>query len=212
MKRFRNLSGGTGIVIGILVTLILVPTAAVAAANFTIVRVKGASGQSANVTHNSQLLTTEADPTSYHLGMVQITGTDPENCQTVATPPPGKALILDHVILADLVTGKPVPDPNLVYDAEGIDLTVDPVADNCDGTIGADVAVATVNGPGTETISLAPGYAVPAGYELNIRFGYWNGSSNTIAYSYGYTVPANDVGATPQNLAHGRKLDFPNKG
>jgi len=62
MAWIKNLSRGTWIVLGIVVGLVLVPTAAVAS---TFVVVAGANHQTVNATANSQLLTAEAAPGSF---------------------------------------------------------------------------------------------------------------------------------------------------
>jgi hypothetical protein len=63
MSRLKNMPRGGWIVVGIVIAVIAVPTAAVAA-TATLVKIKGTSGTKADVSPANQLLTTEADPSS----------------------------------------------------------------------------------------------------------------------------------------------------
>jgi hypothetical protein len=195
--RMRGLSRSAWMVVGIVMTLVLAPTVAIAA-TATLVQIKGVQA-----TADHQLLTAPAKPADVRLGFAQLFGNDAENCQTILTPDAGQALVLDHVTLAESVTPQVVDDSEAMQAAEVVELTVDPVDPGCTG-FGQLVGWTSPRQPGTETVSLSPGYPVPAGYQLDIRYGFWGPRAVTDATAYGYSVPATDAPATPPPSAHAR--------
>ena len=91
VSKIKNLKGGWGFIAGMVVTLLLVPTVAIAATSATIIK-GGISGVKADVTGANQLLTTEASPSnSFQSGAANLSTTV---TTPIGVPPQGSALIV----------------------------------------------------------------------------------------------------------------------
>jgi hypothetical protein len=139
--------------------------------------------------------------------MGHVFASTPGYCVVVVTPPAGQALIVDHVILNEITIGEPVHYSDQVQAGEVLNLWADPAGD-CSSNFGSIIATSSPSQPGDVTVSFAPGYAIPAGYQLDIRYSFFTPNASTIATAYGYAVPASDVAATPQDALHGHKLEL----
>ncbi len=84
MSGLKNMSRGGYIVVGIVMALILVPSGVAAALAYT--GIEGSSGHVANVSDAGQLLTTEANPSSFFQNSDAVLSTS--KLIRIATPSP----------------------------------------------------------------------------------------------------------------------------
>ena len=98
MSKFKNIPGLVWLVIGVLVTLLVIPTTAYAAGALKFVGIEGTSTNKADVSPAGQLLTTEANPTMFRTYIDDTTGVPSFGCSAVTTTlPTGDALDLRDV-------------------------------------------------------------------------------------------------------------------
>src|SRR5580658_7894089 len=98
MSKIKSMSRGGWIVVGIIVALLLVPTAAYAggkALKFT--GIEGTSGNQADVTGAGQLLTTTVNPSSFFQNASQTLPATEFAAVSIATPPSGTALVVTSI-------------------------------------------------------------------------------------------------------------------
>lgn len=203
LSRIKNLKGGWGFVAGMVVTLLLVPTVAVAATGGTII--KGSpSGNKADVSKANQLLTTTAQPANLFSSYVDLgaVGVNQVTSGAVLKPPSGSALIVDHISAnVNLWGGSPGYDTYAFYV----------------GTANCSTEVTTANqtfvaeyDPNavsyTSETDLAPGVPVPAGDALCMQLTTQthNDSFYVFADATASVVPA---GSVPSALTQ-KKLDL----
>jgi xanthosine utilization system XapX-like protein len=174
MSRIKILSRGAWMVVGIVVALVLVPTAAFATLSF--VGIEGTSLHKADVTAASQLLAAEASPAKFK--EFNSTGFNSgSGCQTVASIPSTEGYVLRQFqldVYADPTPG--VGQHVLVYDGAGCSGTV--ISDVNPGSVGVTVV------PFTPGIGIAPLGAISAEAFSSVQ---------AEIYALGYTVPPADV-------------------
>jgi hypothetical protein len=185
MKRLAKVPRSGWMVVGMLATLILAPTVAVAATT-TLVSIKGVGA-----TANKQLLTTEATAASYQVGSA-VESVD--GCSTLTKPPAGKALIVDELVFDPADVTPPTTSATDMFTNAFVQVYVE-----LQGTpaCGAGYLLSNdFNAAGQDvTIPLTPGLAIPAGYQLSLKVT----GVGLFSESFGYSVPANDVPSTPSS-------------
>ena len=181
MPKVKDMSRGGWILVGVVVALLLVPTAAGAATLYN--GIMGTSGNRADVSPTSQLLTAEAAPSSLYHNVVSA-GTS----ETVlARPPSGHALIVTGLSVDFFAMN--APDHVTVYVGSS----------TCSGLVNiAIVDSATewngsgyVMSGGMQSVPISPGIAIPAADRL---CGHSSSSANYVDVS-GYSVPSSAVTA-----------------
>ncbi len=104
LSKIKNLKGGWGFLAGVLITMLLVPSVAVAA-GLRYNGIEGTSKNKADVTGAGQLLTAPATPTNlFSPATVDLSA----SYQAVATPPTNSALVIENLdvnVLADAGSG-----------------------------------------------------------------------------------------------------------
>ena len=176
MSKFRNIPGLVWLVIGVLVTLLVIPSTAYAAAlKFT--GIEGTSTNKADVSPGGQLLTTSADPSaSYNF----LSAFSPDYT-LAAQPPVGKALMITSLHFDVYSNPNPADDP---YEEIAL------YSGSCVGFITTIDEVDPAS-EGVTVLPYDPGIPVPAGDSLC--------SDGVSLYgdleASGYTVPSADVPA-----------------
>jgi hypothetical protein len=186
MPKLKNLSRGGYIVIGIIVTLIMVPTG-IAAAAVAYNGIEGTNGATAtanhaDVTSAGQLLTTEANPSNFvQTGPALV---EPTSSYTrIATPKSGDALIVTSIHF-DVIA---VPNPG---DADVIFLQEE-TGSTCTGNqVGTWRYVLNPPTIGGSDLPLSPGLVVAKGDAL---CGIVENGVNADISISGYTVSATDA-------------------
>jgi hypothetical protein len=184
MAKIKSMPKAGWFVAGLAVALLLIPTAAGAKAALKFTGIEGTSGSQADVTKAGQLQVAAASPSSlYQNGYFANAGGD--TFSTVAQPPAGDALIVDHVhIVVEEVPTTGVP----MY------LTVRTGTNCATGSM-----VPGLNQPlfaaalGVTDDPLTPGALVPSGDSLCLQV---YGTANTVdvvGTASGYTIPAADA-------------------
>jgi len=199
MSRIKNLSRAGWMVVGIVVTLILVPTGVAFALSYT--GLQGSSGHKANVSVAGQLLTTEALPSAYRDYQEEEETADGESggsvCTTVTTIPSGDAFIVQDVMADVYGANAPVSvsSPNGSESVSGFNVYADTANQGC----GNGDVVTTGEAPGgtvgNVNIPIAPGYVIPSGYNVDLlAIGI-----DAVCYVSGYLVPSADAPRSPTN-------------
>ena len=204
MSRLKNLSRGGYIVIGIIATLILVPTG-IAAAATVYNGIAGTNGTTAtvndaHVTSAGQLTTTEAAPTNYRsfVGDVLAPG---DNCVAISPAlPSGFAFDVQNVSVAILASTAQTTSGSA--NQFGSDVTIEaatPSRSPCLSTknFGALIGIAVAPDGNTGNVDLPqpPGFVVPNGYQIYARgLGITN---QAVVKADGYLIPSSDAPSTP---------------
>jgi len=184
MSRFKRFSGAGWFVAGIAAAALLVPTAIGAA---TVIKYMGIEGQShsatggkitsdVQVTTDGQLLTTAASFDDYY---VHETLT-PINVP-IATPPPGKALIVTSVHYSSS-GGQPIEQGLVDWIGKG----------DCVSFTRITVDVVNLDGDAVAVLPFDPGLAIPAGYVL-CGLSVPSAGALDFVTVVGYSVPSNTV-------------------
>jgi hypothetical protein len=178
----KSLSRAGWVMVGLAAAMLLVPTAAVAA-TLAYNGIEGTNGTSttqnkALVTSAGQLLTNEANPSSY----VRIFHGPDCSAGGIYKIPSGKALIITGADFydAEATTGTP----------SELDLEEGPSSAPCTTLLAAG---SSSDESASQNQVFQPGIAVPAGDVLGLNEYYSRGS----AEFYGYLVPSNDVPGVP---------------
>ncbi len=180
MSGLKNMSRGGYIVVGIVMALILVPSGVAAALAYT--GIEGSSGHVANVSDAGQLLTTEANPSSFFQNSDAVLSTS--KLIRIATPSPSADALVVTTIHFE-VGSDPTPGDFDYIETEVVTGTT------CGGSkVGTYTHVFTPPTIGEYDISLAPGLAIPQGDSL---CGDDSHNLVTEADVSGYTVPSADV-------------------
>jgi hypothetical protein len=176
MSKFKNIPGVVWLVIGVLVTLLVIPSTAYAAAlKFT--GIEGTSTNRADVTAAQQLLTTEAQPTKYYSdGYGGFDGSDHPGL--LAEPSGGEALVVKSVHLSTSTSRSGYWNANIYIGNPSCALEL------------AVVDTANGNGPMQTMWPYEPGISIPAGDAL---CGLGNGVVIFFTSVTGYQVPASAV-------------------
>jgi len=183
MSRIKEISRAGWMLIGVVGALLLFPSVASAAS--TIYNgIIGISGQKADVSPTSQLLTAEAAPSAYYHNFAT-----PGAATVVATPPSGRALVVSGLSV-DFFSTNPQGSVH-VYVGNS----------SCASDL---LTVAFVNGPaiwngssyvlsgGTQTVPVSPGVAIPATDRLCATA---LGGMNADVMVSGYSVTSSSVTA-----------------
>jgi hypothetical protein len=199
MIKIRKMPAFGWFVIGVLATLVVVPTAAYAAAaalKFT--GIEGTSGNQADVTSAHQLLTAEASPSQFVSYETVAYGADGgTDCVSIATVPAGDSLIVQDVE-ADISQADPPQYSEFVNnlgdaaysEVSGASFAVDYGATECNFPFVYLVSGdAPAGGVGDVTDPIQPGSVLTAGTKL------WTNviGMNVIIYVSGYLVPSADA-------------------
>ena len=188
MSKFKNIPGLVWLVIGVLVTLLVIPSTAYAAAlKFT--GIEGTSTNKADVTPAGQLLTTEAQPGNLLGGsstdVGYISGSTTFASGVLFKAPSTEAVVLDALTLsvrgyATSASGNTYYD---VYVGTG----------TCSGQVGSWLLSITPTGFGTTEVPLTPGVAIPAGDSVCSESQTASGTFFVGVTATGALVPATDV-------------------
>jgi len=178
MSKFKNMPGIAWFVIGICVTALVLPSAAYAAGALKFTGIEGTSANKADVTGDSQLLTTETDPADIiQTDLITLaTGVH----EVVYTPPSGRSGIIEQVHVSAL-TGT----NGFIQWYVG--------ANGCFDNYGT-IDYVDLTTPGLTVSPLTPGIVVPSGYEFCATEG--TGASAYVS-AFGYTVPSADATSAP---------------
>jgi hypothetical protein len=187
LSKLKNIRGGAGFVLGLIVAVLLIPSVAIAA-TATLTEIKGASGNKANVTAAGQLQTSPADINSAFA--TNIFGFDAgDGSVPIYAPPTGDAAVITsiHVDVSDL-TGS--ADDYVVLDVCNQGIFLDEVDTTTDGAW---------------VLPYSPGYVIPAGESLcaATAAGFARVEAN------GYLVPAADAPSAPQTPAASSARETP---
>jgi hypothetical protein len=187
MSRIKNMPGVAWLVIGVLVTLLVIPSTAYAAAlKFT--GIEGTSTNKADVTPAGQLLTAEANPSSFY--QPEFVYLDPgAYLVPIAVPPSSSALVITTIHIDPYYN--PTPGSTAEVGFEVLTST------GCDApNVGSYEQAVYPGSTGEIDIPLAPGLAIPAGATL---CAFATGDLDTAVSVSGYAVPS---GAVPAEAAH----------
>src|SRR5271166_3819030 len=101
MSKIQNLSNRGWLIVGLVVALLLVPSAAIAAGRgaLKLTGIEGTSANQADVTPAQQLLTTQAPLADFwqFQGQFADTSSGGTSCVQVGTPPTGDAYVVQSV-------------------------------------------------------------------------------------------------------------------
>jgi hypothetical protein len=204
MSKFKNIPGLVWLVIGVLVTLLVIPSTAYAAAlKFT--GIEGTSTNKADVTPAGQLLTTEANPTTFRTYFGNIDALSGGGCSPL-TPalPTGEAFDLRDLSVSFLASNVQVTAGGTNTGDSSISLFAAPTSVNFCSSLEdyAIVAYAVPQGGQTGNIDLPenPGFVVPNGYQVYLIA---NGLESDVTAN-GYLIPSNDAPATPEVQSQGQ--------
>jgi hypothetical protein len=173
----KKISRPVWIVLGVIVGLLLVPTVAIAS---SFVVIAGANHQNVNATADSQLLTTQAAPSSYEVAAIGKADTD--GCFRVPSSlTKSNAFILTNaaVDVWSLTGSGPYINAS-IYNGPACGVK-NLIGDDNPSTVGVT------------SLSFGPGFAVAKGKQLSVDFA---GTISAEIYLYGYKVPAADVPAS----------------
>lgn len=202
MSRFKNMSRGGYIVLGIVMALILVPSGVAAALAYN--GIEGSSGHEANVSDDGQLLTVPALPSAYkdYFQLVD-SASGKSSCTTVTAIPEGKAFVVQQIEVDVHEADPPVDN----YSSSEFGFFADTAAQGCpNGTL-----ITSGDAPdfsaGNVAIPLVPGYVIPTGYHLDVL----GIGIDADVYATGYLVPSADAGPTPEVGSGGAALIHPGR-
>jgi len=163
---------------GVLAALVLVPTAASAAASVFLL--KGPSGNRVDVTAANQLKTAEASPDSFTQFRLSLTA---GGCSTLGVVPANTGMVLRQIeVVPSSYTSQAASA--VVFDGP-----------NCTGSRIATAAFYSLTaGHSGEGFSFNPGFALAPGTTLSVQLP--NLGLAVDIYAMGYKVPAADVTQT----------------
>jgi hypothetical protein len=192
MSKFKNIPGLVWLVIGVLVTLLVIPSTAYAAAlKFT--GIEGTSTNKADVTPAGQLLTTEAQPSNLLGGSSEgrgdFLGSAAGPTTVVFTAPSNEAVVMDSLWL-DVVYWTTSAGADTAYALYVGNST-------CTTSVGDWAITVNPTGFGTTEVPLTPGVAVPAGDALCAGADAPSGTFEIAATATGSLVPSTDVSNGP---------------
>jgi hypothetical protein len=151
-KRLKKVPRSAWLVVGVCITAVVMPTAAVATA-LTYTGIKGTSGNKADVSTASQLLTAPATPANYFSNAdTAVVPTE----KPIATPPPGDGLVVTSVNLS--VFSTPTPGSSVV--------TFDIEPSGCGGFVGPFQHGVYPSSIGPTEVTFNPGLVIPNGDAL----------------------------------------------
>lgn len=188
MSKIRNMPGIAWLVIGVLVTLLVIPSTAYAAAlKFT--GIEGTSTNKADVAPTGQLLTAPAYPSQLKTYTSSVSSG--YECEPVTPNLTSQAYVLRD--LYNVFDNTPAQDPNTTY----VTLEVNPASNTDCSFSSADFlnnVLPTNDQTGDVDYPFPVGYVIPAGYQLYLEG--WNGVEDQVTAN-GYLIPAADTPSTP---------------
>jgi hypothetical protein len=187
LSRIRNMPRAGWFIAGVAITVLLVPSVAVAAGlKFT--GIEGTSSSKANVTAAGQLLTTEVSPNNSFQSEAQNLAIQP-SVTPIGVPQGGSALVVTEVHIDTIADPAPGSGDGVVVFVESG--TTCPSISNQVGNY-----VGVVNPPtvGETDFPLEPGVEVPAGDAMCAFATDMVSADGSVS---GYTVPSSEVDAAP---------------
>jgi xanthosine utilization system XapX-like protein len=197
MSRIKNMPRIAWLVIGVLVTLLVIPSTAYAAVlSFT--GIQGISKSKADVTPAHQLLTTEALPDSYFTAGVagpNTYGATPVGCTAVTQAlPAGDDAIIQHFDVGFFETAPQAVPSGQNYYGSIVQFELAPTSANFCSTLSDETYIADALAPGGNTgnvdLPMQPGFVVPNGDQV---YAYAFGSVFAESQAYGYLIPTTDA-------------------
>jgi hypothetical protein len=189
MSKLKNMPGLAWLVIGVLATLLLIPTTAYAAGALKFTGIEGPSTNKADVTPAGQLLTTEDQPSNLVGYQGFISASSSAGYAGIFAAPSTEAVLLDTVSL-DVRSFSGSASGTTAYS-----LFVG--ASNCNDQVGTWYQEISPTGIGMTEIPLTPGVTVPPGDSL---CSYYLTGSATYLVSVtgtGALIPSTDISNTP---------------
>jgi hypothetical protein len=174
MAKIRELSRTGWLVTGLVIALILIPTAAAAVTFTTIV---GTSGNKADVTATHQLQTGETSPINFYASGTTAWGGPPQSAE-IANPPSGEAIIIQSIHIAWNGTS-----------GGGLNISVQ-ANSSCSSYVLAMDRVEFSTASGQIALSYGPGFALP---NADFLCAATDATSNVTVSVYGYKVPSATV-------------------
>ena len=153
LNRLKKTPRSAWLVVGVCITAIVMPTAAVASV-LTFTGIKGTSGNKADVSTASQLLTAPATPANYFANADQNVSS--ASFVAVATPPAGDGLVVTSV--NNSVYSVTSPGSSYLNFAIG--------GNNCTTVGGSFQHGVYPSSVGSSEITFNPGIVIPSGDEL----------------------------------------------
>ena len=189
MSKIKNMPGVAWLVIGVLATLLVIPTTAYAAAALKFTGIEGTSANKADVAPTGQVLTAPAYPSQL---ATYSAGVDSGfECEPV-TP----VLTSQAFVLRDLFNDFSYTPPQSTYSTY-VTFEVNP-ASNTNCTFEPSGFLQNVNPANDETGTVdypfPAGYVIPPGYRLYMEG--WNNVTDQVTAN-GYLIPAADAPSTP---------------
>jgi hypothetical protein len=210
MSKFKNIPGLVWLAIGVLVTLLVVPSTAYAAAlKFT--GIEGTSTNKADVTPAGQLLTTEASPTTYESydanGNEVSSFAAGQACQAVSPIlPAGESYIVQDISAAIQTSNVQVVTGTTNSENSQVAFVVaQPSANFCTTVSGytpIGIAVAPAGNTGTVDLPQRPGFVIPNGYQIYALAG---GTASFVTTN-GYLIPSSDAPSAPAVQSQGHRM------
>ncbi len=176
LNRLKNTPRSAWLVVGVCITAIVMPTAAVASV-LTFTGIKGTSGNKADVSTAGQLLSAPATPANYFANFDQ--GVTSSTAVPIATPPAGDGLVVTSVNISAYA----VTTPGSSY----LNITVGP--SGCSGALlGTFQHGVYPSSIGATELTFNPGIVIPSGDVL-------------CAADYGVAAYVNSVGYSGSSAA-----------
>ncbi len=186
MSRLKNMPRFAWLVIGVCITALVLPTAAYASGGLTFTGIKGTSGNKADVTAGTQLLTAEAAPSAFQDYAALDKGS---GCYVLTTVAAGQGFIAKNLVVSPDFTGSPQGGSEMVRYFTGSTCTGTQF-----GTFWVVAASGSSNYTAPQTLPLDPGFAVATGDSVSVQVVQVSSSSLGLDfYLQGYTVPSADV-------------------
>jgi hypothetical protein len=197
MSKIKNIPGVAWLVIGILVTLLVIPSTAYAAA-LKFAGIEGVSKNKADVTSADQLLTTESLPTNYFNASTNALDTyaSPVVGCTAVSPalPAGDDAIVQHLDADFFETAPQTTTAGQNNYGSIVQFYIAPTSSNFCTTLTGETYEADAIPPGGDTASVdlpfQPGFVLPNGDQI---YAYAFGSVWAETQVHGYLIPESDA-------------------
>jgi hypothetical protein len=196
MSRIKNMPRMGWFIVGVAITVLLMPSVAVAAGlKFT--GIEGTSDNKADVSPAGQLLTTAASPSAYEDYEANVAFPAPnarQACTTLTTISAGHAFVVEQVEVDVESAYTYAPSESPLASQATFTLHADSSACN-EGSATITSGEAPQGTVGNVAIPVSPGYVVPSGYSIDVFYAGWSGN----AFVTGYLIPSADASSTPTN-------------
>ena len=216
MSKIKKIPAVIWFVIGVLAALVVVPTAAYAAAlKFT--GIEGTSGNEADVTAAHQLLTTQESPGQF-VSYESFSGSVPNatGCASLVTVPAGDSFVIQNIQVDVSQAEQPQyvsyvnTQGQTAYYENSISSFGVAYASSFCPTFPTNITTgeAPAGGIGNVTIPVQPGFVVPAGTDLMVT----TAGVDAWFYVSGYLVPSADAPViTPQTKSSAHPEPIPTR-